>query len=98
MVYPIKVGGWFHDRYFPEGVQVEQVSVAGDDHIGGAADGQVEEFVIRRVAALVESVADRWQLDDPAQQAHELLALAESQVAVELRSAQYSGQFFECGI
>src|SRR5271170_1630432 len=44
-------GGGRDDRNFPERIEREQIGVAGDDQIGMAADGQLEEFVILRIAA-----------------------------------------------
>ena len=51
-----------HDRDVSERVQVEQIAVAGDDHIGLAADGQLQKFVVLRIAAGGDALGDRHQL------------------------------------
>jgi len=93
-----QVGGWFDDWDGLEWVEAEEVLVACDDGAGFSADGQVQELVVRLVGAGVESMSDFGHVDDTGQQADELLALAEGDVAVELCSAQYICEFFQSGI
>lgn len=41
-----------------KGVEGEQIAVAGDEHIGMAADGQFEKLVVRGITASADAFGD----------------------------------------
>jgi hypothetical protein len=54
-------GGGCDDRDLPERIEREQIGVAGDDHIGPAADGQLQNLssVGSRHAAIRSAIVTR---------------------------------------
>jgi hypothetical protein len=60
--HALNEGGGRDDRDAAEGVQRQQVPIPADDELGMAVDREFEEFVIRRVAAGDDTLADRHRL------------------------------------
>ena len=50
------------DRNIPEWIKSEQITVSADDQIRAAVDGELEEFVVGRIAAGGDALGDRYQL------------------------------------
>ena len=49
--YALHKLGRCDDRNFPEGIEREQIGVAGDDQIRFAVDGQFQKFVVLGITA-----------------------------------------------
>jgi hypothetical protein len=59
---PLHESGRRHDRDLAERIERQQVAVAGDDQVRVAVDRQLEEFIIRGIAAGGDALGDRHQL------------------------------------
>jgi len=60
--YPLHERGRRDDRDLAERIEREQIAIAGHDQVRAAVDCQLEEFVVRGIAARGDPLGDRDQL------------------------------------
>ena len=79
-------------------VQHEQIRIAGDQRVGFAVDGDIEEFVVARIAAGVDRAGDCDATGDATQQRNELPTFVGAEVGIELGAAQHDDKLGQRGV
>lgn len=75
-------------------MESQQIGLAGEDQLCLAVQRDFEKLVVLGVAASMDGIDDRYKLGQASQQTQELLAVFETDVAVEFRARQDIGSSF----
>lgn len=70
------------------GIEYQQITIAREDQLCPAVEGDFKEFVILRVAALPYPMDDGNQFGNAAEQSKKLLAIRKTDVTIKLGTSE----------